>query len=174
MKRTVVIILTVVAIFFLRNEAFSQEEPSGRPCSDRDVVGVWSLVSIKPLIPFSEGDPDFMPHQIWAFTTGGKFVKMGKTTPISRAEYDPLVNTAESKPELLGTTYKVNEKRAFLKLQPRGVAQTYYFSCFVLTGDYTDRGKRVDMRTGDILLDLKSPDGQTLIGHLFRKVRQLK
>ena len=100
-------------------------------------------------------------------------MKMGKPTPIAQSEYDPFVDMLQSKPGLLRTAYHVKEDKALLTLQPEG-SRPYYFSCFVLTNDYIDAGKHIDIRTGDMLVDLHADDGRTLIGHLFRKVRELK
>ena len=163
--------MLVAICLVLPREVFSQSEPSGRACNNSDVAGAWSLVRIKPLIPTQEGDPDFMPHQVWVFTTNGKFAKMSKATTITEPEYTPFVNMAESRPELFGTTYRVKEDRALVVLQPEGAIQPYYFSCFVLTSDYVDSEKQLDMRKDDMLLDLHAEDGRTLIGHLFRKLR---
>ena len=150
---------------------FAQDQPPVRPCGQNDVVGTWSLVRLRPNVPAPEGDPDFLPYQVWVFTTGGKFVKMGRAAPFK--EEDWAVVPTISQDELLHTTYKVFEDKAALMLYPKDAPTPYLFSCFVVTSPYQDARRQVDMRTGDLLLDLRTLDGQDiLIGHHFRKVRE--
>ena len=172
MNRVLVILMMMVSL--MGAEAFGQSKPSGRPCNQGDVAGAWALLSLRPLIEAPPGDPDFFPYQVWVFTAEGKYIKMSKAAPISKNEYDPFIDKAQSESGMLTTTYEVNEKKAYVKLQPAGGAQPFYLSCFTMTSDYIDAGKQIDMRRGDILLDLKSKDGRTLIAHLFRKIRQAK
>lgn len=151
---------------------FAQDQPAGRSCKQQDVVGTWSLVRLRPNIPVPDSlDPDFLPYQVWVFTTGGKFVKMGRAAPFKEEDYAVVFTISQD--QLLDTTYKVFEDKAALMLYPKDAPTPYLFSCFVVTSPYQDERRQVDMRSGDLLLDLRTLDGQKIIiGHHFRQVRE--
>ena len=149
---------------------FAQDQPPVCPCGQQDVVGTWSLVRLRPNNgPAPERDPDFLPYQVWVFTPGGKFVKMSRATPFKKEDYAAVPTISQD--QLLDTTYTVFENKAALMLYPKGAPTPYLFSCFVVVSPHQDERRQVDMRPGDLLLDLRTLDGQHIIvGHHFRKV----
>lgn len=161
-----------VIVLLMATPGFAQDQPPLRPCGQTDVVGTWSLVRLRPNIPVPDGlDPDFLPYQVWVFTTGGKFFKMGRATPFKEEDYATLLPILQD--HLSGTTYQVFEDKAALMLYPTDAPTPYLFSCFVVTSPAKDKSRQGDRRTGDLLLDLRTLDGhEIIIGHHFRKVRE--
>jgi len=160
--------VAVVAVSLLMaGSVAAQEKPRGRACTDSDVIGTLSLVHLKSSIPVHEDDPDFLPHQLWIFTPEGKYMKIGRATPFTEADYDRVPEIMRS--QTPSTTYKVSQEKAMLVLYPKEPIR-FLFSCFVIESPH--KTEQADLRVGDILLDMYTADGKRIvIGHQFRKVR---
>ncbi len=170
MKRTFISIVILMALIGCgRTENKSVQPP--RACGQTDIIGAWQLVHLQPHIPPQENDPDFWPNQIWLFSKAGKTQKIKKQTPFTPEDIKKLTVEFASD-SLMTSTYELHEDKAALVLKPQDSPFPYLFSCFYVTEDFSDAAKKINLKKGDILLDLRrNSDKKVVLGHQLRKIK---
>jgi hypothetical protein len=74
-----------------------------RPCEREDMIGVWEIVMVKPLINLPKNsyfDNWLMPYQVVSFTEDGSYRRMGfsKTNPFPDASQDKIISVLAQVP----------------------------------------------------------------------------
>ncbi|MEW6108382.1 MAG: hypothetical protein AB1632_04320 [Nitrospirota bacterium] len=170
MKRIFFLIMIVFSLIGC-NQSKNKGIPAPRACGQDDIIGTWQLIQLQPHIPPQENDPDFWENQIWIFSKSGKTQKIKKQTPFTTEDIKNL-SAKFADDSLMTSTYELHKDKAALVLKPQDSPFPYLFSCFYVTEDFFDASKKMHLKKGDILLDLRTNDGKKIIlGHQLRKVR---
>jgi hypothetical protein len=159
--------LALAAVVSLAAAAAAAEpENPFRPCRWADLVGVWEVIrfGIASGAPVDRSDPEYLPHQRYAFNANATAAYIAAASPPTPAEVQAWLAVPPEVTWALDTAGRLVRQRA-------GAAQLDTSECRVLTQPLRDLRTPVPALPGDVLLTDQGADERPIARRLLRKLR---
>jgi hypothetical protein len=136
-----------------------------RPCRRTDLIGIWTVVRLEPGsgTTMDPSNPNFFPHQWYAFYGNGTMRHITSTQEIAVSEYRTYARSPVT------TTWRLDD-RGGLTLDKTAVSQSEWSLCTVIVAAPREGRAAGLMRSGDVLLTYFRGNQIAVARHL-RRVR---